>query len=127
MGDRNQLRNVNKIGWTAWIADHFPPGQFGRYLFVGLVNTVFGYGSYAGLTALFTPHIPFAYIVASLISSFTNITFAFLNYKWFIFKTKGNYLRDSSRCLVVYGSAMMAGTAVLPITVFLVRNLTPAE
>jgi len=113
--------------WIRWILDHFPPGQFGRYLIVGLVNTAFGYGTYAGLTALLTPHMRFAYMLASLISSFTNISFAFLNYKWFIFKTKGNYLREWSRCIVVYGSTMAVGTLLLPVVVFLVRYLTPAD
>ena len=113
--------------WIRWVVNHFPPGQFGRYLVVGLVNTAFGYGTYAALTAVLTPHIPFAYMVASLISGLANITFAFLNYKWFIFKTKGNYLREWSRCILVYGGTMAVGTAVLPVTVFLVRHLTPAD
>lgn len=107
--------------------NHFPPGQFGRYLVVGLVNTGFAYGMYAALTAILTPHIPFAYVVASLISGFANITFAFLNYKWFIFRTKGNYLREWSRCILVYGGTAAVVTAVLPVTVFLVRHLTPAD
>lgn len=113
--------------WIQWILNHFPPGQFGRYLLVGLVNTAFGYSLYAGLTALLTPHIRFAYIVASVISGLVNITFSFLNYKWFIFKTRGNYLREWSRCIVVYGGTMLAGTAILPVTVFLLRHLTPAD
>jgi putative flippase GtrA len=113
--------------WVQWILDHFPPGQFGRYLVVGLVNTGFGYGTYAGLTALLAPHIRFAYMVASVVSGVLNITYAFLNYKWFIFKTKGNYLREWSRCIVVYGGTMMIGTIILPLTVFLVRHLTAAD
>ncbi|HZB88904.1 MAG TPA: GtrA family protein [Terracidiphilus sp.] len=104
----------------------FPPGQFGRYLIVGGCNTVFGYGTYAGLTALLTPHVPYAYMVAIAIASFVNITFSFLNYKWFIFKTKGNYLREWSRCVFVSGSSIVVGTAVLPFTVFAVRYFTPA-
>ena len=118
---------AKETGFAAWIVDHFPPGQFGRYLVVGLVNTVFGYGTYAGLTALFTPHIPFAYMLASVISSFLNITFSFLNYKWFIFKTTGHYFREWSRCIVVYGSTMGVGTLLLVPTVFLIRHLTPAD
>lgn len=113
--------------WIEWITNHFPPGQFGRYLVVGLFNTAFGYGAYAGLTALLTPRIRFAYLLASVIAGFLAITFSFLNYKWFIFKTKGNYLREWSRCVVVYGGTMAMGTALLPIAVFLVRHLTPAD
>ncbi|HTV14232.1 MAG TPA: GtrA family protein [Acidobacteriaceae bacterium] len=122
----NGTEQARRGGFLAWVKDHFPPGQFGRYLVVGLFNTAFGYGTYAGLTALLTPHIRFAYMVASIISSFVNITIAFLNYKWFIFKTKGNYLREWSRCIVVYGSTMGIGTLALPVVVFLVRFLTGA-
>ena len=121
------LRRIAGTRFGAWVVHHFPLGQFQRYLVVGLCNTVFGYATYAALTALLTPHIPFAYIAASLISGLISITFAFLNYKWFVFRTKGNYLREWSRCIVVYGGTLLLGTAVLPVTVFLVRHLTPAD
>ena len=113
--------------WLLRITEHFPPGQFGRYLIVGVVNTAVGYGTYAGLTALLTPHVPNAYMLASLISSFLNITFSFLTYKRFIFKTKGNYLREWSRCIVVYGGTGLVGTALLGPMVFAIRHLTPTE
>lgn len=127
MSDGEKLRVTKRPGWVERIVDHFPPGQFGRYLVIGMVNTAFGYGTYAGLTALFTPHIPFAYLLASVISSFLNITFSFLNYKWFIFKTKGNYLREWSRCVVVYGGTYVLSVLLLPFSVYLVRHLTPAD
>lgn len=109
------------------VKSHFPPGQFGRYLVVGVFNTAFGYGAYAGLTALLTPHIRFAYVLASIIANFLAITFSFLNYKWFIFKTKGNYLREWLRCVAVYGGAMVTGTVLLPVVVLLVRHVTAAN
>jgi putative flippase GtrA len=127
MSDGEQLPVMKRRGWGAWIVDHFPPGQFGRYLAVGLVNTAFGYGTFAGLTALLTPHVPFAYVPASVISSFLNISFSFLSYKWLIFKTKGNYLREWSRCVVVYGGTSLIGALILPITVLLVRHLTSSD
>src|SRR6185437_13269530 len=108
-GDRMRpmsvLQWIGESRWGARVVHHFPPGQFGRYLAVGVCNTVFGYGVYAGLTALLTPHVAYAYIWASLIGSVFSITFAFFNYKIFVFKTKGNYLREWSRCIVVYGGA----------------------
>ncbi len=121
------LQTIAESRWGAWVVHHFPPGQFGIYLAVGICNTIFGYSTYALLTALLTPHIPFAYMAASVISGVVNITFAFFNYKKFVFKTKGNYLREWSRCIVVYGGTMLLGTAVLPVTVFLLRHLTPAQ
>jgi putative flippase GtrA len=122
-----ELRLTKRLGWMEWVVHHFPPGLFGRYLAVGLVNTGFGYGTYAGLTALFTPHIPFAYLLASVLANFVNITFSFFNYKWFIFKTKGNYLREWSRCVVVYGGTSLIGTALLGPLVFAIRHLTEVE
>lgn len=109
------------------LAAHFPPGQFGRYIGVGLVNTLFGYALFAGLTALLTPHLPYAYLWASLIGSLLAITFSFLNYKWFIFKTRGNYLREWSRCVIVYGGNALLSTALLAPTVFAIRRLTVAD
>ena len=34
------------------------------------------------------------------------ITVAFLGYKWFVFRTRGNYLVEWIRCFGVYGSSM---------------------
>lgn len=126
VSDREEPWVVEQTGWIDRIVEHFPPGQFGRYLVVGVGNTAFGYGTYAGLTALFTPHIPYAYMVAGILSSFLNITFSFLTYKWFIFKTKGNYLREWSRCVVVYGGTYVLAVALLPVSVYLVRYFITA-
>lgn len=123
----NDAGSARRGGLFAWVKNHFPPGQFGRYLAVGLFNTAFGYGTYAGLTALLTPHIRFAYVVASIVANFWAITFSFLNYKWFVFRTRGNYLREWSRCIVVYGGTALLGTALLPLVVFVLRHATPAD
>lgn len=121
------LKRIGESRWGAWVVHHFPPGQFGRYLAVGVCNTVFGYSTYAGLTALLTPHVPFAYVFASLIAGLVNITFSFITYKLFVFRTKGNYLREWSRCIVVYGGTALLSAALLPVTVFLLRHFTPAD
>jgi putative flippase GtrA len=124
---RRNPAGIRNVRWIAKLTRHIPPDQFGRYLAIGIGNTVFGYSTYALFTALLTPYFPYPYILASLLSSLLNVTFAFLNYKWFIFKTKGNYLREWSRCIVVYGGTMAAGTAFLPVTVFLLRHMTSAD
>src|ERR1700756_1338575 len=92
---------------------HIPPAQFTRYVLVGIWNTVFGYGTYAGLTALLTPHVPHAYIPASVLANVIVITAASLAYKRFVFKTKGNYLREWMRCMAVYGGTGLLGTLLL--------------
>ena len=106
------------------IARHIPPGQFGRYLMVGLWNTAFGYGTYALFTALLQDRVPAAYLVASLLASVLNITVAFLGYKCFVFKTRGNYLKEWVRCLMVYSGTIALGLVLLPPAVFLVEHFT---
>lgn len=106
---------------------HIPPGQFARYLVVGLWNTGFGYGVFALLTALLNPVVAHSYMWALAVSSLINITVAYLGYKWFVFKTRGNYLREWARCVMVYGSGILMGLIVLPILVFLIRHNTRFE
>lgn len=111
--------------WSAKVTGHISPGQFGRYLAVGFGNTLFSYGSYAALTALLTPHIPYAYILAAVLANVLSITFSYLTYKWFVFKTKGNYIREWMRCIAVYSGVGLFGIAVLPVLVFLIRQISP--
>ena len=103
---------------------HIPPGQLGRYLLVGLWNTAFGYSTFAILTAVLDRYVPASYMAASLLSSLLNITVSFLGYKWFVFKTKGRYLREWARCVMVYSGGILLGLALLPPTVFLVAFVT---
>lgn len=106
------------------LTSHIPPGQFGRYLLVGVWNTAFGYSTFAALTALLKPYVPQSYMLGAVLSNLLNISVAFLGYKWFVFKTKGNYLREWARCLAVYGSGMVVGLAALPIVVWVIHRTT---
>ena len=103
---------------------HVPPGQLARYLAVGIWNTLFAYGSYALFTALLDRYVPASYLAASVLASVLNITVAFLGYKWFVFKTKGNYLKEWGRCLMVYSGGILLGVALLAPAVFVVERLT---
>jgi len=103
---------------------HIPPGQFGRYLLVGAWNTLFGYGSFAFFTAILSPMIPHGYVAASVISSLLNISVSFLGYKWFVFKTKGNYLSEWVRCVGVYSVGILIVVLTLPVLVVIIRHNT---
>ncbi len=118
------LAATQQVGVIGKIKQQIPPQLFGRYILVGIWNTLFGYGTYAAFTALLTPRVPHAYILASILSSLLSITVAFLGYKWFIFKTKGNYLREWLRCLAVYGGGILLGILLLPVLVFALRHAT---
>jgi|SRR5215471_8859164 len=100
------------------------PEMLIRYLAVGACNTLFGYGCFALLTMLLTPLIAYGYVAASLLSNVVAITFSFLGYKWFVFKTHGNYLKEWVRCLGVYTGSMFLSAAALPFAVALVRRQT---
>lgn len=90
--------------------------QFIRYLLVGGFNTVFGYGVFALLNWLLTGHGAYSYLYASFLSSVITISIAFLGYKWFVFRTRGNYLVEWIRCFGVYGTSVLislVGMAIL--------------
>jgi putative flippase GtrA len=93
-----------------------------RYLAVGACNTLFGYICFALLTMLLTPVIAYGYVLASLLANLLSITFAFLGYKWFVFKTVGNYFREWLRCVAVYSVSMVLSAGALPFVVAIVRR-----
>ena len=93
-----------------------------QYLAVGACNTIFGYGCFALFTLLLSPLLSYGYVVASLLANLFSITFAFLGYKWFVFKTHGNYLKEWVRCLGVYAGSMILSAAALPFVVGIIRR-----
>lgn len=97
---------------------------FARYLLIGAANTIFGYGCFAAFTALLSGVIPHSYIVANVIASIINITVSYLNYKFFVFQTKGNYVREWLRSIAVYSGGIVISTALLPVLVLAIRRAT---
>ena len=94
-----------------------------RYLLVGAFNTAFGYSLFAALNYVLQNVGSYGYLLAGLLSNLIAITVAFLCYKWFVFKTKGNYLKEWIRCLGVYGGGMLLSLAGLAILVPLLRRV----
>jgi len=100
------------------LAELFPGGQFVRYLGVGAFNTLFGYISFAVVLTLLNSALParFLYltvVAASVLSTPLNITVAYLGYKYFVFRTRGNFLREWLKCFAVYGTGMIPGLVAL--------------
>jgi len=96
-----------------------------RYLMVGAFNTIFGYGLFALLNWLFTGMGRYSYMYATFLSSLIAITVAFLGYKWFVFRTDGNYLAEWIRCVGVYGTTMLIALAGMPILVPILQHVLP--
>jgi putative flippase GtrA len=112
-------------GLRSALTDHIPRGQVLRYVLVGACNTAFSYGLYALLTHLFTRWTSFyPYEFASVLGSLIGITVSFLGYKWFVFKTRGQYLREWLRALAVYTASIVITTIALPLLVGLLRHWT---
>lgn len=97
--------------------------QFVRYVTVGGFNTVFGYSIFALLNWLFKRLGSYSYMYAWVLANFIAISAAFLAYKWFVFRTSGNYLVEYLRCFGVYSTALLINAAALPILVSILRHV----
>jgi putative flippase GtrA len=93
-----------------------------RYLIVGGFNTCFGYAVFVSFNYLFRSLGVFGSEIASLLGNIIAITVSFLGYKWFVFRTHGNYLREWLRCLSVYGTSMLFSLIMLPPLTLLLRH-----
>lgn len=96
-------------------------GQPVRFLIAGGVNTLFGVADtfvLLHLLLLLVPGHPKAMgTTAMAVSSIVNIGFSFLTYKWFVFRTSGNYLPEFVRSLTIYLPSLALNTLlVAPLT-----------
>ena len=94
--------------------------QFIRYLLTGGVNTAFSYAVYVAFTWFLSGYVRGAYMIAAVFGNVLTISFSYLNYKFFVFKTRGNYLREYLRAYLVYGGVALLGLALLPFLVEIV-------
>ena len=107
---------------------HIPTGQVVRYLLVGAWNTFFGYGCFFVIAWLFLKFMPLhpslAASIASLVAACANITVSFIGYKFLVFKTKNNFLREFGRSFLVYLPTLVINAiAIAPLTAILRRVL----
>jgi hypothetical protein len=50
------------------------------------------------------------------------VTLSYLNYNWFVFTTKGNYLGEWARCVAVDSGGIAISVLLLPVLVFAIRR-----
>jgi putative flippase GtrA len=86
-----------------------------NYLLVGGWNTIFGYLVFVALYFLF--HRQLHYMVIFIVSNIISITNAYIGFKFVVFKTKGNYLREYLRFYIVYGTTIALNLVLLPVLV----------
>jgi len=110
--------NIKPPGLLDRLGRRFPGGQFLRYLAVGIFNTVFGYCTYVFFFTLFSAiissnHPSLLAPLASIVGTPLSITVAYFGYKFFVFKTRGNYFAEWLKCFGVYGVGMLPGLIAL--------------
>jgi putative flippase GtrA len=86
-----------------------------RYLIAGAWNTAFGYSFGLAIYYLFEKIVTIYGIL--LISNIVSITMAFFTHKLFVFKTKGNWLKEYLKSYVVYGVSALIGAVSIWILV----------
>jgi putative flippase GtrA len=109
-----------------------PSGEVIRFLMVGGFNTVFSIGlAYVFIfpVEFFFPKLPRAVVttIANYAALPITITFAFLAYKWFVFRTHGNYFKEWLKVFAVYGVSLPFPAIVIPVatSLFLFLHCTP--
>ena len=109
---------VNPHGPFAALRRLRPHAEVIRFLIVGGCNTIFSIGLQMAFGALFARLYPRASqswiaIAAVICATPFGVTFSFLGFKHFVFKTKGNYLKEWIRCFAVYGPTIPAAILIV--------------
>jgi len=90
-------------------------GKKKRYLIIGLINTIFGY--FIGILNYILFYKLIGIFFLSLLNFIVSITFSFLTYKYFVFKTKNKFfLSEYLKSYIVYGISFIVGTFFLWLT-----------
>ena len=87
-----------------------------RFLFVGALNTVFGLAAYPMFYFLLAP-LRLHYMVVLGITQITCVAFAYLTNKFLVFRTAGNYLRESGKFVLFHLSYFLVNLVALPLLV----------
>lgn len=88
-----------------------------RFLAVGGVNTVVGYGLFAALDLYVFAGIPFGYLLSLALSYAIAITLAFILYRRFVFHVTGHVWTDLTRFVSVYLVSIGVNAVALPILI----------
>jgi len=87
-----------------------------KYIIVGIWNTIFSYAAFIALYYSMTKH-DIHYTLVLVVSQIVGITNAYICYKVFVFKTKGNIVREYLKFYVVYGSTLAVNFILILILV----------
>ena len=98
-----------------------------RFLIAGAFNTTIGLALFPAIYFLAAP-MKLHYLVILTISQVLCISFAFLTSKFLVFRTSGNYLRETGKFLTFHLTYFLVNLAALPALVeFLGMNPVLAQ
>jgi putative flippase GtrA len=87
-----------------------------QYFLVGVWNTIFGYGVFVALYYA-TDRVNIHYEIVLVLSQIISVTNAYILYKKFVFRTKGNFFQEYFRFCTFYGLSILANLVLLPFLV----------
>jgi putative flippase GtrA len=90
-----------------------------RFLLAGALNTVVGLAAYPALFFLLAP-LKLHYMVVLGITQVACVAFAYLTNKFLVFRTAGNYLRESGKFVLFHLSYFLVNLVALPFLVEIV-------
>jgi putative flippase GtrA len=97
-----------------------------RFAMVGVVNSVFAFGVFAGLQLTIGAHVH--YLVILLISHVVSVLEAYVLQRRFVFRVSGRWWRDLARFWSVYLAALAINLVALPLLVeFAHVSVLPAQ
>lgn len=82
-----------------------------RFLSAGVINTLFGY--FLGLLIYLMLQDYCVVVVIALLANVIAIFFSFLTYKLFVFRTKGNWLKECCKCYISYSVGAVIGSFLI--------------
>lgn len=93
----------------------FIKSQAFRFLVTGGWNTLVSYAMFSGLYFAFSAKVHYMVILTA--ATVLGVTNAYICHKFFVFKTKGNYLREYFRFYAVYSVQIVINYILLPILI----------
>ena len=96
-----------------------------RFVIVGCINAAISYFIFAiALFVLGSEHYQFCVVLQWVISS----VFSYLNQKFFVFCTKGNYIREYLKCCSTWAVSYFINVIILEILVrYIMKNIYIAQ
>lgn len=104
-----ELKKINKLNLLLSIFFKLPEKV--RFVLVGGFNTIFGFSFFALLYSFLYKDTH--YLIILILSNFVSIMVAFFMLKFFVFKTKCNYLGELFRCFITYLTIFFLNSGLL--------------